>query len=682
MKNKSGLLILLLLSSSGFAQQNDGHTPMATTAEATGSFRDIPYLKKAFIDTAPTDRKDGILVGELGVDSGNKGMIVKLAQEIADSQHDNFDSLLIAHKGKLLFESYYLRGRSNLPHPQASATKVYTSLALGRAIQLGYLTMADLDKPLVGFLQDLNPTKFVEGAEKITLHHAMNMRSGIRISEEQRADFEKTPGQLKGQGQVQTYLEHSAPITSASQSFLYQNDPMLVMQVLDAVVPGTAKDFIKRELLDVMGITNYRWLTDVSGLPRGGSGSSMTSRDMVKWGILAMNKGKWNGEQLVPEAFIAKATNRIIYTGDDDVYGGGKDVFNQGYGYYWWSADMKYDNDSYFSVSAQGGGGQYIILIEALDLLVVVTAHDNDNSTLQVTAERILPAFIQNAVSDVSDKSVGTERFSVPEIPYTIAYTSRKTGDVELYLSDRKGQSNLKSTHVKGGYMAWSPDGKQFAFYAKYDERKTWSIHTMNVDGTNRRRLTHAKHKWDSAPAWSPDGKKIAFARTHKDSQGIWHPEIWIMNSDGSEQTQIKSLQGSNPYFTADSKIVFSLQLKDSNSELAIADIDGSNVIQLTENEANEWHPDVSPDGRQIAFMSDRDGNYEIYVMNIDGSDQKRLTNNEVDDWYPSWSPDGSKIMFSSIKDYEKEKHIYMMNKDGTSVTKMIPDSGYAVFKR
>ena len=118
---------------------------------------------------------------------------------------------------------------------------------------------------------------------------------------------------------------------------------------------------------------------------------------MVKLGILTINKGKWNGEQLVPEAFIAKATSRILLTGSDvDVYGGGKDVSNQGYGYFWWNADLKYGNKSYYSASAQGGGGQYIIVIEELDLIVVATGHNNnDNSTLQIIAEKILPAFIK-----------------------------------------------------------------------------------------------------------------------------------------------------------------------------------------------------------------------------------------------------------------------------------------------
>ncbi|WP_280951661.1 TolB family protein [Pleionea mediterranea] len=158
--------------------------------------------------------------------------------------------------------------------------------------------------------------------------------------------------------------------------------------------------------------------------------------------------------------------------------------------------------------------------------------------------------------------------------------------------------------------------------------------------------------------------------------------EIWMMNADGSEQTQIKALSGGAPEFTKDGRIVYNSEFKDKKSEISIANIDGSNIIQLTDNDAEEWHPDISPDGKQIAFMSKRDGNYEIYLMNIDGSNQKRLTTNNTDDWYPSWSPDSSKIIYSSVKDYSKEKDIYIMNKDGTSVKKIIPNSGYAVFQR
>ena len=368
--------------------------PKATTVETEVSFREIPYLKKAFIDRAPVDRKDGIPVGELGMDGGNKELILKLAQEIADSTYGNFDSFLIAHKGKLIFESYYRRGRIDLPHPQASATKAYTSMALGRAIQLGYLTMADLDKPLVSFLKDLDHTQLVDGVERITLHQALTMRSGIRLSEEQREEFEKNPGQLEGQRQVQVFLQHSAPITAASQSFKYQFDPLLVMQVIDAVVPGSAEDFIKRELLDKMDITNYAWEPDVSGLPKAGSRSSMISRDMIKWGILANNKGIWQGERLIPSDFMDRATSKIVDQ-SEEYDEPNRGVSGTAYGYLWWQADLSSGGTSYLSKAARGGSGQNIIVIEALDLVVVTTTHREVDDTVAVTAERVLPAFTE-----------------------------------------------------------------------------------------------------------------------------------------------------------------------------------------------------------------------------------------------------------------------------------------------
>ena len=357
-------------------------------------FWDISNLTENYISTTPTDRKDGLSVGSLSSYSNEEGMLTELAKEITEGKHGDIDSLLVAHKDKLLFESYYRKGRVDLPHPQSSASKVYTGLALGRAIQLGYLTMADLNKPLISFLKELDRSKLAEGSERITLHHALTMRSGIRITEEQWKNSSKSPEMLKGQGLVQTYLEYSAPITDESQVFKYQNDPMLVMQVIEAVVPGSAKDFIKKELLAKMGIISYGWETDKnSGLP---GSASITSRDMIKFGKLALNKGKWKGKQLVPAEFIAKAISRNVITGDDDIFGGGKDVSNQAYGYYWWSSDLKYKDKNYFSVSAQGGGGIYLIVVEELELIVVVTAHHTEDATQQITAERILPAFVDS----------------------------------------------------------------------------------------------------------------------------------------------------------------------------------------------------------------------------------------------------------------------------------------------
>ena len=251
---------------------------------------------------------------------------------------------------------------------------------------------------------------------------------------------------------------------------------------------------------------------------------------------------------------------------------------------------------------------------------------------------------------------------------YPIAY-----GADGVCLTNMEGTSKVKLTN-SGGYPAWSPKGKRIAFYAKYDDKKTWSIHTMNSDGTHMKRLTHLKNKWDNMPTWSPDGSKIVFGRDYRDSENTWHFEIWMMNADGTEQRQIKSLSGGGPSFMPDGRLLFHSEYKDKESEISIADIDGNNIIHLTDNEAEEWDPNISPDGKQIAFMSDRDGNREIYVMNIDGSNQKRLTFNDGSDGRPCWSSDGSQIIFHSERkrDGKDDNGIYIINQDGSGEKKMV----------
>lgn len=383
--------VALLASASNIAAVQAGDKkelpPEATAEQAQASFWDMPLLAEPYITASPVKRGDGIKVGKLGIDGGQKDAVIKVAKELEDGKDGGYDSFLVAHKGKLLMEAYYDRGRINLAHPQASATKGYTTLILGRAIQLGYLTMADLEKPLIDFLKDLDRSKLVDGADKITLHKAMTMRSGIRLSEEKRREMEATPEAVKGQQLVQAWLETTPAITEASQSYLYSFDPDLVMQVIDAVVPGSAQDFIKTELLDKMGITNYAWQDDVTGLPEAGWRVSMTSRDMLKWGSLVANGGKWNGEQLIPVAYIKKATSPLVNPGAD------WQPDNYRYGYYWYHVPVTAGDKTYDTTFAWGGWGQYVVVVPELELTMAITGEAAEDKIMEKVSTTIIPAF-------------------------------------------------------------------------------------------------------------------------------------------------------------------------------------------------------------------------------------------------------------------------------------------------
>ena len=203
MSLKSNLSITLIvsmsiLSSNAISDELNKNIPLASKAEQTMSFWDLPYLNNAYISTKPEDRGDGLVVGDLSKVTKNKSAILQLSKDIQSGKYGLYDSLLISHKDRLVYESYYRRSRVDLPTGQASATKSLTSLIVGIAIQKGHLTLNDLHQPLVSFFPDLDSSKFVSGVEKITLHKALTMRGGIKIDQETIKKFENHPDKLKG----------------------------------------------------------------------------------------------------------------------------------------------------------------------------------------------------------------------------------------------------------------------------------------------------------------------------------------------------------------------------------------------------------------------------------------------------------------------------------------------------
>ncbi|MCF6438418.1 serine hydrolase [Pseudoalteromonas luteoviolacea] len=388
----SGIFVLVVTNVSATVRTSE--TPKVGAKEQVLPRSELSQPEVPYISYAPEKLNDGIQVGKFDSTNANKAKLNEFVKAINTQKFGKYDSLLVVQGGKLIFESYYLQGRIDKLHRQASVTKAILSLALGRAIALGHLTMMDLDKPIVSFFHNLNSEQLSPGTKRITLHQALTMQTGLRIKRELYAALSTKVGGKSTHTQLQALLSSASPIEPSKQTFNYQSeDPALVMLVLNKVVPGGAKAFIEQALFNKLGVFNYQWHEGDGGLPIGAYGAALTSRDMVKLGLLVKSGGQWLGEQLIPKQYLAKSTNKIVALNESDIFFTGDKVKLPSYGYYWWQAEMLIDDKRYFTRSAQGGGGQYIVLIDELDLILVTTGHEENEQTMKMIATHLLTVF-------------------------------------------------------------------------------------------------------------------------------------------------------------------------------------------------------------------------------------------------------------------------------------------------
>ena len=115
-----------------------------------------------------------------------------------------------------------------------------------------------------------------------------------------------------------------------------------------------------------------------------------------------------------------------------------------------------------------------------------------------------------------------------------------------------------------------------------------WELYTLDANGTHK--LESPAPLFDIAPKWSPDGSQIVF-----------------------------------------------VSFRNFNTEIYVANADGTNQRRLTNHPAGDWDPEWSPDGQKIIFASDRDGDFDLYIMDADGTNVVQLTNAPGDDRVPEW---------------------------------------------
>lgn len=148
-------------------------------------------------------------------------------------------------------------------------------------------------------------------------------------------------------------------------------------------------EFAKKHLFSQIGISVDNWDIDQKGYYGGGAGLYIKPLDMAKFGYLYLNKGLWDGKQVIPEEWIEASTKKQINVkaGED-------------YGYLFWVQNMKdkVHNKEYFTYSAAGAGGQKIMVIPDLDMVVVITANMHAASNDKADTQDIIPDYILPAV--------------------------------------------------------------------------------------------------------------------------------------------------------------------------------------------------------------------------------------------------------------------------------------------
>lgn len=230
--------------------------------------------------------------------------------------------------------------------------------------------------------------------------------------------------------------------------------------------------------------------------------------------------------------------------------------------------------------------------------------------------------------------------------------------EIHAINADGSGNTRIIDTEVSLNHHDWSPDALKFAAVGYFNET-TWSIYIFDADGTNLTRLTSTNDVWDNDPAWSPDGTRIAFTRIYPAQN---REEIWIMNSDGSNQHWI-GVEGGSAKWSPDGARLIYHSLKNDNYDIFTCNIAGTDQQQLTSTASGEITPIYSPGGSQIAFtVVDDDLSHDICIMNSDGTNFHRLTEGGA----PKWSPDGSIIAFHSGPFEQWE--VFIINSDGTNL--------------
>ena len=285
-----------------------------------------------------------------------------------DQKVNTMHSVMVVRHGKVIAEAWWQPQTPETPHVLWSLSKSFCSTAVGLAIAEGKLK---LDDEVLKFFPDEAPKEPSKNLKEMRVRDLLCMSTG----HETEPNFRAEPNG----NWVKIFLAHPVPHKPGTH-FKY-NTPATYMQsaIVQKVTGQTVLDYLKPRLFEPLGIDNPRWDASPQGVSIGGYGLFARTEDIGKFGQLYLQKGQWNGKQLIPERWVQQATSRQTSNGSNP-----KSDWDQGYGYQFWRCR----NGAF---RGDGKDGQFCIVLPKQDTVIAMTANTSDmQGELNVVWDKLL----------------------------------------------------------------------------------------------------------------------------------------------------------------------------------------------------------------------------------------------------------------------------------------------------
>ena len=296
--------------------------------------------------------------------------------EAADREVDSMHSFMLLRHGHVVAEAWWAPESAVKPHVLWSLSKSFTSTAVGLAVADGKLS---IDDPILKFFSDETPTDPSANLKAMRVRDLLTMSTG---HEDEVSLKEKT-------GWTRLFLAHPVPHKPGTH-FKYNTAATFMQSAIVQKVTGkTVLEYLGPRLFEPLGIKQPQWDANPEGISIGGYGLYLCTEDIAKFGQLYLQKGQWNGKQLVPTEWTDQATSKQVSNGSDP----SRD-WDQGYGFQFWRCR----HDAY---RGDGKDGQFCIVLPKWDAVIAITANASKmQDELNVVWDHLLPAFSDHSLPE------------------------------------------------------------------------------------------------------------------------------------------------------------------------------------------------------------------------------------------------------------------------------------------